>query len=365
MALLDLLKQVKEKVLKFENHPCNELDEEIKIHYLNGLALLANEDSESEKADEYLAIMNNSFGFSGDMLEVFKDFATNPDEQAILDMIQSFETKDIKYNFIIDAMMIAGIDDNFCDNKKAVISEFCEMFKITKKETEDLEKIYEMFYVQNGNALYRYFKRNEYMKVELFQYLLDYYKIDMAYELLEDEKKILTFEFFKPTFEYGGLGNNAKEIMTKPVSNIQVCIYLNACINKSIEFNGTGKVVDSESKYLLIDLDNSDIGFNDDIFYLKNRGKDNEKITGITAEFVKLFVKWISSLYNEQLKIVQLYADSSSDCSIIIVDKIHSIKNEFYIYRKEFQIIPNQTKRYFKVYSSPERDLETSFRLMR
>ena len=194
MGLLGLLKQAKVKVLTFGKHPCNELDEQMKIHYLNGLALIANEDSEREKADSYLASITHSFGFSPDMLEVFNDFAQNPQEQAILDMIGAFETKDIKYNFIIDAMMIAGIDENFSDNKKAVIEQYCEMLKVTKKETEDLEYIYEMFCTQNGNALFRYFGKQKKddiftIKSENFQYLLDYYKIDMAYELSEYEKQ--------------------------------------------------------------------------------------------------------------------------------------------------------------------------------
>jgi hypothetical protein len=38
------------------------------------------------------------------------------------------------------------------------------------------------------------------MKIELFQYLLDYYQIDMAYEVTVDEKKLLELEFFKSIF---------------------------------------------------------------------------------------------------------------------------------------------------------------------
>ena len=204
MSALSLLKKIKVQTLSFEKHPCRELDQEQMVHYLNGLALVTNEDETvCDKEKEYLSILINSFGLSEEMLETFVDFAENPDEKLLLDMMQSFMTKEIKYNLIIDAMMIASIDGNFDEKEKALINEYFEMFKISKKEAEDLRYIYEMFYAQDGNALFRYFKRNEYMKVELFQYLLDYYKIDMAYELVEDEKKILTFEFFKPDFTSG------------------------------------------------------------------------------------------------------------------------------------------------------------------
>jgi hypothetical protein len=193
------------------------------------------------------------------------------------------------------------------------------MFKITKKEATDLRYIYEMFYTQNGNALYRYFKRNEYMKVELFQYLLDYYKIDMAYELVEDEKKILTFEFFKPTFESGSLGgffkptfesgslgNGATEIMTKPVDNAQFCIYLNsAFMEKTIEIDGNGKVVDSESKDLLMDLDSSDIEFIDNEFIINSAEDEEKKITGITYIIAEMFIEWISEFKHKKYQLIK------------------------------------------------------------
>ncbi|MDQ7002449.1 MAG: hypothetical protein Q9N02_07145, partial [Ghiorsea sp.] len=277
MSVLDLLKKVKVQTLSFEKHPCRELEQEQMIHYLNGLALITNEDGTvCEKEKEYLSILINSFGLSEEMLETFVNFAENPDEKMILDMMQSFATKDIKYNFMVDAMMIASIDGSFDDAENAIIEQYFEMFKITVDEEEDLRYIYEMFYKQDGNALFRYFgEKNKdaihIIKPELFQYLLDYYKIDMAYELQEEEKKILTFEFFKPPFETGSLGHGATEIMTKPVSNAQFCIFLNAVfMDDWIEVDGNGKVVDSESKDLLMDMDHSDIHLEDEVFIINS-----------------------------------------------------------------------------------------------
>jgi uncharacterized tellurite resistance protein B-like protein len=306
MSALSLLKKVKIQTLSFEKHPCRELHQEVMAQYLNGLALIATADGAvCEKEREYLEIIINSFGLSEDMLETFVNFAENPDEKLILDMMQSFATKDIKYNFMVDAMMIASIDGEFDESKEAIIKQYFEMFKITKKEATDLRYIYEMFYTQNGNALYRYFKRNEYMKIELFQYLLDYYEIDMAYELKEDEKKILTFEFFKPTFESGSLGNGATEIMTKPVDNAQFCIYLNsAFMDKTIEIDGNGKVVDSESKNLLMDLDNSDIKFKNNKFLVNCNEDEGIKVTGVTCLITEMFIDWQSKIDNQEYSIL-------------------------------------------------------------
>lgn len=360
MSALELLKKVKVQTLSFEKHPCRELDQEMMIHYLNGLALITNEDENvCEKEREYLLILINSFGLSEDMLETFVNFAENPDEKLILDMMQSFMTKDIKYNFMVDAMMIASIDGNFDASEEAIIEQYFEMFKITKKEAEDLRYIYEMFHTQDGNALYRYFKRNEYIKVELFQYLLDYYKIDMAYELKEDEKKILTFEFFKPTFEYGSLGDGATEIMTKPVNNAQFCIYLNsAFMNKTIEIDGNGKVVDSGSKDLLMDLDNSDIVFDNGVFLIKKAKNEEKKVTGITLKFSKEFIKWLSIYQNIKYSLphfyVKYHSDQDSDNYIFgSVFNDYPIAKEFYYTSAKnkndegFRISPVNTVPYF------------------
>lgn len=347
MSALNLLKKVKIQTLSFEKHPCRELDQEIMVHYLNGLALVTQEDNTiCEKEREYLSILINSFGLSEDMLETFINFAENPDEKLIIDMMQSFATKDIKYNFMVDCMMTASIDGNFDENEEALIEQYFEMFKITKKEAKDLRYIYEMFYTQNGNALYRYFKRNEYIKVELFQYLLDYYKIDMAYELVEDEKKILTFEFFKPTFEEGSLGNGATEIMTKPVNNAQFCIYLNsAFMYKSIEIDGNGKVVDTESKDLLMNLDNSNIEFKDGVFLLNSAENEDKKITGITYVIAKMFIAWISEYNKENYKITSVDGDYHTlmeSFNINLVDEFYYNK-----YDSRYSQLANHMKQIF------------------
>ena len=366
MSALDLLKKVKVQTLSFEKHPCRELDQEVMVHYLNGLALLTNEDENvCDKEKEYLSILINSFGLSEDMLETFVNFAENPDEKLILDMMQSFATKDIKYNFMVDAMMIAIVDGNLHENEKAVIEQYFEMFKITKDEAKDLRYIYEMFYTQNGNALYRYFKKQYVsnkpykIKAELFQYLLDYYQIDMAYELKEDEKKILTFEFFKPTFEKGGLGDGATEIMTKPVNNAQFCIFLNtAFMEKSIEFDGNGKIVDSKSKDLLMDLDKSDIAFIDNEFVINSVEDEEKKVTGVTLSIIFKWINWISNfhncIYNLSHFHVQEHATSSQEFIYLDTFVIHPFSKEFYFTtatednREGYRISPDKQKGTFK-----------------
>ncbi|MDQ6962930.1 MAG: hypothetical protein Q9M28_10480, partial [Mariprofundaceae bacterium] len=340
----------------------------------------------------------------------FINFAENPDEKMILDMMQSFATRDIKYNFMVDAMMIANIDGAFDDAKHAIITQYFEMFKITKAEEQDLRYIYEMFDRQDGNALFRYFGKKDkntihIIKPELFQYLLDYYKIDMAYELQEEEKKILNFEFFKPTFERGELGDNATEIMTKPVSNAQFCLFLNAIfMAKEIEFDGNGKIVDSESKDFLMGLDHSDIEFEDEKFIV-DQTNDDKKVTGLTSVAVEAFVEWASAIANVEYDcsafygvkysnvstdvnhpiftaaaLAQMYSSNTRtrDKCFFSVDsfKEHPISLEFFWNTADsdsinsWSIAPEDTTDYFDVNDCAAKDQnyqskETSFRLMK
>ena len=292
-------------------------------------------------------------------------------------MMQSFMSKDIKYNFMVDAMIIASIDGNFDDKERAIVSEYFEMFKITTDEAKDLRYIYEMFYTQNGNALFRYFgkqRRNDVftIKLEHFQYLLDYYQIDMEYELQEEEKNILTFEFFKPTFSQGGLADEATEIMTKPVSNAQFCLWLNAAfMGKTIEFNGDGKVVESKTKDLIMDLEMSDIEFVDNTFVLNSSQEDEKEVTGVTYVAGKLFATWASE-HNKEKYILSkyynrdYYTDVSNFTNIPLKEIISLNDNNYY---KITQL--NNSYLYFyssSYYSSIDKtfhDKETSFRLMK
>ena len=340
MAVLDLIKKVKVQTLSFEKHPCRDLDMETKVHYLNALALIANEDGEIvEKEKEYLTMLINSFGLSEDSLNEYIEFAKNPDESGLVEMMNAFGTKDIKYNLMVDAMILAQRDGEFCESEKALMEQYFEMFKISAKEEKDLKYIFELFYAQDARALARYFNRNRMIKQSLFNYLLEYYKIDLEYALKEEEKELLDFKWFKPTFDTGGL-YNATEIMKYPISNAQFFIYLNARYDENaivVEENRVYK--NDEEKTVLMELENSDISFKDASFSIENSTKDDEKITGITPASVEDFVKWINGLQDKEYKIVAFYGGRN------FLDKINlsSLKtvfsgNEFFYYEGKVKV---------------------------
>ena len=331
MALLDLIKKVKVQTLSFEKHPARKLSDEDKIHYLNGLAIVANIDGNiDEREKEYLTILLNSFDLSDDLLESAIDFAKNPDEQTLVDMIKSFSNKNIKYTFLIDAMIIANRDGIFDESEKALIDEYFDMFKITEDEKKDLKYIFKLFYTQDGNGLYRHFKKDYRYKPykinpKIFEYLLEYYGIDMKYELKKEEEKILDFKFFEP--DLGGDVSNNYKIMEKPVSNAQFVIFLNALLIDSLIEVEDNKVFDAKTKTLLMDLNNSDIEYIDNKFVVDKQENEDNRITGITYNFASRFIGWVSKYKNENYEILRFSARNKVEYAYINV--------------KDFPVIPN------------------------
>ena len=318
MGALDLIKKVKIQTLSFEKHPCKDLELVQKLHYLNGLSLVAHEDGEiSEKEREYLSILLTSFDLQKEQLEELVEFAQNPDEESILELMQAFSTKEIKYNFMIDAMMLASVDGNFDAKERAVIEQYFEMFKISKNEQDALNYLYTLFYTQDGGGLFRYFTKHSYFKKELFEYLLDYYKIDFAYELKEDEKKTLELEFFRPDSEsaYAVKLANAIEIAVKPINNAQFCIYINyALMQEEIELNGDDMVVDSKEKYLLFNPQNSEIVYDKKSnTFVVNPDKEKDKITGVTPIIAQRFTAWLSAYHNIKYSVTNFEYDRNND----------------------------------------------------
>jgi len=281
------------------------------------------------------------------------EFAKNPDESQLVEMMNAFATKDIKYNLMVDAMILAQRDGEFHESETALIEQYFEMFKISEKEAEDLKHIFEMFHAQDARALARYFNRNRLIKQSLFIYLLEYYKIDLAYALKEEEKELLDFKWFKPTFNYGGL-RNATKIMKQPINNAQFFIYLNAKYDaNAISVQENRVYMNDDKKTVLMELKNSDIDFKDGSFCIEDSTKDDEKITGITASSVEDFRKWINDLQNKKYKIIEFHGDSSNDVSVDAFIE-NPISYEFYEYSGNWKIMPKKESGYINLTFAPK-----------
>ena len=103
MPIASLLKKIKVQNLGFSDHPCDKLDLHTKINYLKGISLIANEDDDINKNEiEYLNILVRSFHLTSEEVKGILKLAKNPSEEMIYEIIETFKTHTIKYNFIID-----------------------------------------------------------------------------------------------------------------------------------------------------------------------------------------------------------------------------------------------------------------------
>jgi hypothetical protein len=426
MSVLDLIKKTKVKVLSFEKHPCRSLDIETKVHYLNGLALLAYEDGDiNEEEKEYLTTLLISFDMDEEILQDSLEFAKNPNEESIIEMIKLFSKEDIKFNFMMDSMVLMQKDSRGNEAKKALIKEYFEMFKINSATKEELLKVYEMFKSRDGKALFRYFKKtkenhyyNNMFDKKLFEYLLDYYKIETKFELTQEERSILEFDFFRPKFEEGEL-SGATEIMKKSVSNEQFCVYLNSkFLTDKIDIDSKDRVFDIKTEDVIIDLSKSAIYFDNGLFKSKNEltreeisdfysedelkdifgiwaGKLTDEqiqkineyytnvVTGITTVGVEEFIVWVNDTMEEEYKVVKLWENTRGsflrgalkDIDIKTLVKIFHEKKEFVWDRDKNKIGIYIHNVYKSILSSESLDInnckeydtfkDVSFRMMR
>ena len=176
MDILSLVEEAKKENLSFEKHPATQLDIEQKTLYLNGLALLMNVDEEMhEKEKEYLTILIRTFDLPDEKLNELIQFAKNPSKKAILEIFDSFKEKDIKYVFMFDALMLAHKDENFNPKEQKLIDDYFEALKISPREKEQVQFVYEKIIAQDKEALFRFFMQKDAIKRELYEYLLEYY----------------------------------------------------------------------------------------------------------------------------------------------------------------------------------------------
>ena len=185
MSALDLIKKAKTQVTKFEKHPAKDMEIEKKLHYLNGLALVMNEDDDiSDKEKDYISILINSFELSNEHIDSVIEFAKNPDANAVIDMLGSFEGTDIKNTFLLDCIILAGRDGEIDNKEKTIISEYKEALSISNEEIENYYVLYDLILKNDISGINELLLQKKTLKVELFQYILDYNNLDISDDIL-------------------------------------------------------------------------------------------------------------------------------------------------------------------------------------
>jgi hypothetical protein len=129
-------------------------------------------------------------------------------------------------------------------------------------------------------------------------------------------------------------------------------------MDKTIEIDGNGKVVDSESKDLLMDLDNSDIEFEENLFLVNNNEDDESSVNGITLPLISKWLYWIDNFNNctYNLSHFHVHEHATDSNEFIYLDSFihHPIANEFYYTtatkdnRQGFRVSPDKQEGTFR-----------------
>ena len=347
MGALDRLKKIQRKTLKFEKHPGSVLDLETKMHYLNGLALVMNEDGDiSEKEEAYFTALINSFNLDSDLLTEFIEFAKEPDEDMLIEMINKLKTEKIKYTFLFDCMILSKSDDNFDADEKLLVEQYADMLALSTQEIDDIDFIFEKLDSKDEKALHDFFLKSS-IKRDWFEYIFDSFDINPSFKPTETE--VISFEFVEPTFRYGGL-QSAKKIMKNPVTVSQFCIFLNTMLEtENIILDDEKNIMDINSKLILLrngEVEIADGGlyrlktvspitYYDNKFIVDELYQDNP-ITNVTFNGVKLFIDWANALLTENYKISEFFGDDSNDYGS---DELTGNNKEFYIYKNDIYVM--------------------------
>lgn len=340
MAVASLLKKMKVQDLGFTNHPCDKQDTQTKINYLKGISLIANEDDDiSHNEIKYLNILVRSFHLSNDEVKGILKLAKNPSEEMIHNIIETFQSNDIKYNFIIDCFAIADIDGNFDDEEKELIEQYEELFNITKMESEELYNIFTFLKHKNSSKLLALFEKSNFFKKNDFDYLIDYYKLDLSKEFKDGDIKAFTFEFAMPHIRHGNL-KNATKISVKPINNLQFSIFLNDLYAKEkIIFSKNKDILSADSKKLILSHRNKTIHFKDSFFKPKKFTK-KEKVVFVTFTGALMFIDWVNETFGKTYKLTELQADKYNNLSMDDLND-YLLDNELIIRNNQYAINSN------------------------
>ncbi len=172
-SIVQLIKEINKTSTAFERHPGRTLSAEDKVHYLNGLALVASvDDVIAQEESDYLKELISAFDIPDEKFKEFIAFSKKPNREEIQAIKSAFEDTEIKYVFMVDAIFIAQADRQVNAKENVLLEEFFNMFDISDQERKKLLTIHTK--IKTAEDVYHIFKNTDKIKQELFNYLLDY-----------------------------------------------------------------------------------------------------------------------------------------------------------------------------------------------
>lgn len=133
-SILELLKEFKKDLKELNGHPMIYKDAYYKELYLIMLSSVAFANGNVDKIEvKFLMCFQNAFKLEGEIISYLNKVSSIGQEK-VNEFIEFIEEGDLKYNFLLDGLMLIGLDGNLNDDKVDIIAEFAEIFNVESEE---------------------------------------------------------------------------------------------------------------------------------------------------------------------------------------------------------------------------------------
>lgn len=182
--IIKIAREITTEILAFEKHPGKEMDLDLKLAYLNALALLMNADSEiHDREKEYLATLLYTFDIPKDKLDDLVQFSMVVDEkvmsEAMKEVFHNLPKDEIKYVFLMDCFMLSNADENYVEREKELISVYARSLKITKADEGRIFYLYQKVQKRNGSSLKTMKLDSGKLEIKIFNYLFHHFQMNI------------------------------------------------------------------------------------------------------------------------------------------------------------------------------------------
>ncbi|MGK0291422.1 MAG: putative tellurite resistance protein B-like protein [bacterium] len=175
----------------FVNHPLSTKNKEEQTAYLLALSILMSSDGNihSEEAN-YLCILINSFDFPKSSLESLITFAKKPDIERLHHILEQLSHLDFKATFLLDCYMLAYRDGTFQVEEQELLGRYIANLDIDPLIAGSIQQLQEYILSENIEGLQYFRETNAFIPLQNYQYLLNYYSINIDQKVDKHEDHI-------------------------------------------------------------------------------------------------------------------------------------------------------------------------------
>ncbi len=179
MPIGNKIDNFEEQIKIIKNHPLAKENFEVQIAYLDGIALMMNEDSDiNEKELDFLKLMIRSLNINEAACNDFIAFAENPDDERVMDSFKILQdTPNMKLLFMIDSIIMANKDNIVKKEEGNLIDKYAKLLNIDSDTKLDLQIIVNNLIKKNGAELAKIIEDCKSISKNDIQFLISFFDV--------------------------------------------------------------------------------------------------------------------------------------------------------------------------------------------